>query len=148
MFFLDVLSRFTHVGTAIMMVGGTMFLLFICLPSAQGLDDPPRQSLNAAVLGRWRRFVHGGILLLLLSGMYNYVRAIPGHKGDGLYHALVGTKMILALILFFIASLLVGRSPRFEAFRNQRPQWLKVIVILACVIVAISAFVKVRGLPV
>ncbi len=148
MFFLDVLSRFAHVGTAITMVGGTMFLLFVFLPSSQELDDHSRGSISTAVVGRWKRFVHAGILLLLLSGMYNYIRAIPGHKGDALYHALVGTKMILALAVFFIASVLVGRSPKFDAMRSQRPKWLKVIVFLACVIVAISAFVKVRGLPV
>ncbi|GAA5508905.1 hypothetical protein [Novipirellula caenicola] len=147
MFFLDVLSRFAHVGTAITMVGGTMFLLFVLLPSSQGLDELPRQSLSKAVLGRWKRFVHIGILLLLASGIYNYMQAIPGHKGDGLYHGMVGTKMILAFVIFFIASVLVGRSPKFEGMRNNRAKWLKVVVVLACVIVAISAFLKVRGLP-
>ena len=146
MFFLDVLSRFAHVGTAIMMVGGTMFLLFVLLPSSKELDDQPRQSLSTAVLGRWKRFVHIGILLLLASGIYNYMRAIPGHKGDGLYHGMVGTKMILAFVIFFIASVLVGRSPKFEGMRSNRAKWLKVVVVLACVIVAISAFLKVRGL--
>ena len=147
MFFLDVLSRFAHVGTAITMVGGTMFLLFVLLPSSMKIEEPSRASLGLAVLGRWKRFVHFGILLLLASGIYNYVRAIPGHKGDGLYHGMVGTKMILALVVFFIASVLVGRSPKFEGMRNNRAKWLKVVVLLACVIVAISAFLKVRGLP-
>ena len=138
MFFLEVLSRFAHVGTAITMVGGTMFLLFVLLPASMKIEEPSRASLGVAVLGRWKRFVHVGILLLLASGIFNYVRAIPGHKGDGLYHGMVGTKMILAL---------VGRSPKFESMRNNRAKWLKFVVFLACVIVAISAFLKVRGLP-
>ena len=54
------------------------------------------------------------ILLFIVSGFYNFARAIPGHKGDGLYHALLGTKILLALILFAISSALVGRSKAFE----------------------------------
>ena len=55
------------------------------------------------------RFIHFGILLFIVSGFYNFARAIPGHKGDGLYHALMGTKILLALLLFAISSALVGR---------------------------------------
>ena len=69
------------------------------------------------------------------------------HKGDALYHALVGIKILLALGVFFIASVLVGRSPAFEGMRQNRAKWLKIIVILATVIVGISGFVKVRGVP-
>ena len=97
------------------------------------------------VIGRWKKFVHGGILLFLLSGFYNYAQAMKLHKGDGLYHGLVGTKMILAFVVFFIAAALVGRSPSLEKFRQNRVFWTRVIVILAVVIVAISGFVKVRG---
>ncbi len=54
------------------------------------------------------------------------------HKGDGLYHALVGTKILLALGLFFIASALVGRSAAFESMRASRAKWLKVMVSTGC----------------
>jgi hypothetical protein len=70
---------------------------------------------------------------------------MPEHKGDGLYHALVGTKILLALGVFFIASVLVGRSAAFESWRADRAKWLKVMVLLAAIIVAMSGFVKVRG---
>ncbi len=70
---------------------------------------------------------------------------MPLHKGDGLYHALIGTKMILALVIFFIASALVGKSQAFAAMRAKRGKWLGILVLLACVIVLISSFVKVRG---
>ena len=66
--------------------------------------------LIPAIRARWKKFVHGGIALLILSGAFNYYRAMPLHKGDGLYHGLIGTKIILALVVFFLASALVGRS--------------------------------------
>lgn len=144
-FSLDVLSRIVHVATAITLVGGSIFTAFVLLPATSTLEDGPRQKFAQAITGRWKRFVHIGILLFLVSGLYNYMQAIPNHKGDGLYHGLVGTKMILALVVFFIAAALVGRSPKLESIRRNRAFWLKVLVLLAAVIVAISGFVKVRG---
>ena len=117
------------------------------MPAAKQLSEQSHDQLSAAVKGRWKRFVHIGVVLFLVSGFYNYWRAIPLHQGDGLYHALVGTKMLLALGVFFIAAALVGRSPKLESIRRQRGTWLTVMVLLAATIVAISGFVKVRGLP-
>lgn len=142
---LDVISRITHVSTAIVLVGGTAFSLFVVLPSVSVLGEASRGEFVHAITGRWKRFVHGGILLFLISGFYNYFRAMPQHKGDGLYHGLVGTKIILAFIIFFIAAALVGRSSALEKMRQNRGFWMRVIVVLAIVIVAISGYLKVRG---
>lgn len=144
---IDIISRIVHVGTAITLVGGSVFTAFVLLPSAKELDDEAHNQLAAAIKNRWKRFVHPGVLLFLLSGFYNYIRAIPNHRGDGLYHGLVGTKMILALGVFFLAAALVGRSPKLEPIRQQKAKWIKVIVLLAAIIVSISGFVKVRGVP-
>jgi uncharacterized membrane protein len=142
---IDVVSRIVHVSTAITLVGGTVFMLFVLIPAAKQLTDEQHDKLRSAIRGTWKRFVHSGILLFLLSGFYNYFRAMPSHKGDGLYHALIGTKIILALVVFFIASVLVGRSPAFESMRRGREKWLKIIVLLAAIIVAMSGFVKVQS---
>ena len=74
----------------------------------------------------------------------NYGLAFSTHDGDGLYHGLVGTKMILAFIAFYIASALVGRSARTQKFRDQSAKWKTVVLVLAAVIIAMSGFVKVR----
>ncbi len=140
---LDVVSRVVHVSTAIVLVGGAVFSAFVLLPSALGLTDEQRQTLHQGVVSRWKRFVHGGIVLFLASGFYNYFQAMPKHKGDGLYHGLIGTKILLALVVFFLASALVGRSEGLKRFRDNRPFWTKVMVGIALVIVAISGFAKV-----
>lgn len=118
----------------------------VLLPSLKLLDDEQRDRLTDGIRGRWKRFVHGGIALFLISGFYNYYRAIPNHDGDGLYHALVGTKMLLALIVFFSASVLVGRSAKFEKWRQQPQFILRAMIVLSLLIVAISGFLKIRGI--
>lgn len=142
---IEVVSRFIHVAVAIVLVGGTTFMRFVLAPAAKELPQAEHDQLRQRLLVRWKKVVHGGIALLLLSGVYNYVRQIPNHRGDGLYHALVGAKMLLALAVFFIASALVGRSAAFEGMRQNRLKWMGLIVALATVIVGISGFVKVRG---
>ena len=144
---LDVIFRFVHVATAITLVGGSVFMLMVLTPAAKQISDEEHQKLATEIGRSWKRFVHIGVVLFLLSGFYNFSRIAPMHKGDALYHALVGIKILLALGVFFIASVLVGRSPAFEGMRQNRPKWLKIIVILATVIVGISGFVKVRGVP-
>ncbi len=144
-FFIDVASRVTHVFTAITLVGGSLFSVLVLMPAAKLLPDAEHQQLSAAVVQRWKRWVHLGILLFLVTGFYNYFRAMPLHKGDGAYHGLVGTKILLALVVFFLASALVGRSAGLQRFRDARRFWTLVMVGVAAVIVGISGFAKVRG---
>ena len=142
------ITRFVHVMTAIVLVGGTAFLRFVLQPAAAAtLPQEEHDKLRAKVMERWKSVVHRGIGLLLISGAINYGRGIYAgtHKGDALYHALLGTKIILALAVFFIASVLVGRSPRFESWRKNARKWLLINIALATLIVGISGFLRVRA---
>src|SRR5262245_49411182 len=141
---LDVLSRWVHVGTAIVVLGGSFFLRVVLMPAAAALPEAEHAALRGRLMTTWRRVVSLGITLFLLSGLYNYLAvAVPRHRGDGLYHALMGTKILLALVVFFLASALVGRSKTFEGIRRSNRRCLAVAVSLGFVIVAISGYLKV-----
>ncbi|HTN03698.1 hypothetical protein [Planctellipticum variicoloris] len=145
--FVDVLSRWVHVGTAITVLGGSVFLRFVLQPAAAQLPEEPHNQLRGLVMQRWRRIVQVGILLFLLSGFYNYLGGMGGHRGDKFYHMLVGTKILLAFGVFFLASVLTGRSPTFEWMRAKSKTWLAVTIGLAAIVVAISGYVKVVHPP-
>ncbi len=113
------------------------------MPAAAELPDDEHQALKERIFARWRKIVGMGIGLILLSGLYNYVKAIPLHKGQGLYHGLIGTKMILAFVVFFLASALTGRSEKFEPLRQNSKKWLGIMLTLSAIIIAISGFAKV-----
>ncbi len=70
-------------------------MAFVLLPTADQLDVGQHDKLRGLVNGRWKRFVHLGILLFLVTGFYNYFRQMPNHKGDALYHALIGKGLAL-----------------------------------------------------
>src|SRR5438067_13546738 len=120
------LTRVIHLGTAIVLVGGTVFVRFLLLPAAtETLGQADHDRLRARIMSVWKRIVHQGIMLFLVSGGINYWRIIDSrvHKGDALYHALMGTKILLALMVFFIASALVGKSAAFESLRKNARKW-------------------------
>lgn len=145
MFAVDIASRFLHVLTAIVLLGGSTFALLIVSPVLNICEPSVREQIVTNLRGRWKRFVHLGIALFLITGFYNYIKAMPNHKGDGLYHALIGTKIVLAMVVFFLASALVGRSRAFAGMRESNSKWLTILCAIGIVIVAISSFVKVRG---
>ena len=138
---LGIISRWIHIGSAIVLLGGTICLKFVVGPV---LKDQS-QELKEAVRGRWKRFVHAAIAGLLLSGLYNYLKAFPLHRGDGLWHAMVDTKIILALGVFFIASVLAGRSKGTQKFRDNAAKWTTIAILLGLLIVAMSGIAKVVG---
>lgn len=141
----NVLSRWVHIGTAIVVLGGTVFLRYVLAPAAEALPESEHNALRERVMKRWRIIVHAGVVLFLLSGFYNYlVVAVPNHHGDGLYHALMGCKIILAFVVFFLAEALVGRAARFEGLRRERKRWLQLLIILAFIVVFIAGYLKVR----
>src|SRR5690606_2849601 len=140
---LSVVSRWTHIGSAIVILGGSIFLRFVVMPAAASLPEDEHLALRGRIMARWKRFVHAGIALFLLSGFYNYFQAMPLHKGQPLYHALIGTKILLALAVFLLASGLVGKSRLFEPLRKAAPRWLLITITLATLIVGISGYVKV-----
>jgi uncharacterized membrane protein len=145
---LNVASRWLHIATAIVVLGGTVFMRFVLLPAAESLPQAEHDALRAKVMARWKKFVMGGIALFILSGFYNYLAvSVPKHHGDHAYHALMGTKIILAFLVFFLASVLVGRSARFEPLRRDRKKWLLITIVVAFVIVLISSYLRIRGVP-
>ncbi|HVW02433.1 MAG TPA: hypothetical protein VHB77_18910 [Planctomycetaceae bacterium] len=143
MLWLTILSRWVHIGSAITMVGGSVFLRLVLMPAAQALPEADHNTLRLRIMSRWKKVVHSCVLLFLLSGFYNFiVVTMPLHKGDKMYHALIGIKILLALVVFFFAIALTSSKSWSEGLRRKSGQWLAVNLMLATVIVAISGVLK------
>ena len=147
---LNVLMRWIHIGTTIVVLGGSIFMRFVLMPAAARLPDTEHDEFRGRVMGIWKKFVGIGILLFLVSGFYNYygVISISQHKGDKLYHPLMGVKILLAFAVFFLASALTGRSQALEKIRQNSKNWLGVTILLATLVVAIAGFLKVTRKPI
>lgn len=147
------LLRWSHVLAAMAAIGGLLFARFAFVPAAEELDAESADRLHAGVRRRWLPWVIGAITLLLASGLANYVLLIRRVKaapelwgGDWMgqtgYHALFGVKFLLAMIVFYLASGLVGRGAGTQWIRDARKQWLSVTVGLGVAVVLISGWMR------
>lgn len=141
----ELLSRWVHVGTAIVLLGGSVFMRFVLLPEAAKLPAEQHDQLRLGTVTRWKRFVMAGITLLLVTGFYNYLtrESLPPR-----YHMLMGIKILLALGVFFLGSALTGRSAGLAAIRQNARTWLVVLIGLASLVVAIAGYLKIAMPPV
>lgn len=134
-----VLSRWVHVGTAIVLLGGSIFQRFVLMPAARELPDAEHEALRGRIMGRWKVIVMAGITLLLITGFYNYLSV----KHEPRYHMFMGIKILLAFGVFFLASALTGRSAGLAGIRRNAGLWLGVLIVLAAATVAIGGYLKV-----
>jgi putative copper export protein len=141
-------SRWVHLVMGSIAVGGTAFQYFAVAPSAGELDPSSAAKLQAAIRGRWAKWVHLSIGFLLLTGFYNFFLRMWAFDMKGSpYHMLFGLKFLLALGMFFVASLLAGRSAAADRFRQQAPRWLLINLGLGLAIVAVGGVLRALDLP-
>jgi uncharacterized membrane protein len=115
---LTVLSRWLHIISAVLAIGGTFFMRVI-LPLGLAQADPAsREAVFLRCRRAFKMTVHPCILFLLLTGTYNTMRAWPDYKlNTRLMHGLWGPHMIFGLVAITLSIvLLAGKQP---------PKWHK-----------------------
>jgi len=156
---LTALVRYIHIGTAMLAIGAPFFIRFALMPAARKvLDDVTHRNLRDAINARWRIIVYILITLFILTGLYNFL--VPTRINGVLvtarwrefapdarrmYHMLFGIKMLAAFALFFLASVLPGRTTTFAPLRKNAPLWLSVLLVLAAIVVACSVTLRYIG---
>jgi uncharacterized membrane protein len=150
---LPLISRWLHILAAMAAVGGPMFIRFALLPADPVLPDDVRQALHDRIRRRWSKVVMTAILILLVTGFYNFILFIRashnwgadwerGSSNAQLYNILFGIKFVLALAVFFIASAVTGRADIFARFRQKARFWITLNLVLGILIVCISGYMR------
>jgi uncharacterized membrane protein len=140
---LDVALRWMHILAAVAAGGGTLFARLAFLPAIEeSLSPDQRLSLHASVRRRWSKVVMASIAFLLISGLINFINLVKLYDLPKLYHPLFGVKFLLALAVFFIASVLAGRSSLADKFRQNARKWLTINAVLVVLIVLISGVLR------
>ena len=77
--------------------------------------------------------------LLLLTGAYNFVTiSLPKAREVPSYHLLFAVKFIFAFVVFFLGTVLAGRSALFAPLRARARTWLTINILVALVVVLIA----------
>jgi uncharacterized membrane protein len=120
---IDLLIRWGHILPAVLLAGGTWYMVLALHPVVSGLEDAQRTALKDQIRARWSKAVMACSGLLLVSGLAMFVRmAITFDFPERYYHPVGGLKFLLALVVFFIASLLTGRSKNRREIPGKRRQ--------------------------
>jgi len=146
-FVLALVFRWLHILAAITAVGGSIFARFVVFPSLDPLPADQRAALHAVMRGRWAKIVAAAIGFLLISGLYNFMITISQFRVPPWYHMVFGIKFLLALTIFGIASLLVGKSPAADAIRKNARLWLNLNIALAVLVVCLSGVLRPNERP-
>lgn len=140
--YVDLLLRWIHILSAIVLVGGAFFWKLVWQPAAAELDEKVRDQTFEAMRKRWSMIVHIGITLLLITGLINAVRIIQQYSfTEAPYHILVAVKLVLALLLAYLAMRLAGRSEGAKRFRASGT-WSTINVVLAVIVVCFAGYMK------
>jgi len=136
---LDILLRFIHIVSAVVAVGGAVFLL-VALPAGLRLvDESRRDEVLLKVRRAFKLTVHPAILGLLVSGAYNTVRLWPTYKlNTARMHGLWGPHLILGLVVIAVSIwLLAGKT-----LRTNHRTWLKVNVGLMMLVILLASALR------
>jgi putative copper export protein len=157
------LSVFLHILSAIVWIGGMLFLALVIVPATRGLPPPDRSALFSAVGRRFRAVGWVCIGLLLLTGIVNSAyRGVtldnvltaelwtsPFGRVLSLKLAVVAVMLTLSLYHDFVIgprSVRVTTGPQAQQLRRLASYVGRIEAILALIVVAL-AIMLVRGLP-
>ena len=138
---LDLLLRWGHILPAIVMAGGLFFLGCVWLPAVRrrGVDI---EVAAADINPGWSRIVAACTLLLLVTGIVNFVRNVQTYSIDSKYHMLLGIKLLLGLALFFLAAILAGKTGLAKTMRQNSGTWLPLAVVLAIALAMMGGLMR------
>jgi len=145
---LDLIVRWMHIFGAIMLVGSTIFMRTVYLPSKELSDFEPKPEFSEWICKAWARMVMLSSSQLLISGMVSFVLTVKNYdisKNEfpgSAYHMIFGIKFLIAFVVFFLAAGLSGRSGLAKKLKQHEKFWLTVNMVLAITVVCIAGVMK------
>ncbi|MCS6830608.1 MAG: hypothetical protein RMM08_07145 [Armatimonadota bacterium] len=132
----DLIVKWIHVVSIVTGVGLTLFQYLVLLPVLRRVQGVPEDFIKA-VQRRAGMIIGIAWVLIWVTGIYNLVVIIPTVKPN--YHILLGAKILLVLVLFFVSTALSHPSLAFEGIQRNRAKWVAIAAWLGVVIVVLSA---------
>lgn len=140
---LHVLSRFIHIISAILILGGAFYAHRVLTPILNVLPEDKRMQAAAGAQLRYRTVLFTVVALSLLSGIYNFLRTPHSH----LYQMAFGFKM-LAVLHIYATVIIWATSPYGDVnFAGKNKHRGLSITIAGVIVVLISAYLRSLSMP-
>jgi uncharacterized membrane protein len=135
--------RWLHILSGMTAVGGMIFIRCVVVPSRGAIPADAFNALHGQMRPRWAKIVAAAIGTLLVTGLANYFIARHLYHLPKWYHMIWGIKFLIALVIFFLSSVMAGRSALADKFRANIRFWLNLNILLAVVVVCLSGVLKI-----
>jgi uncharacterized membrane protein len=136
---LIILSRWVHLISACLVIGGVFFIRFILPRGLRMLDETAAKQAMLACRRYFKMLIHTTILLLIVTGIYNTCLAWDKYKlDDAVLHSLWGMHVLLAALAIGISLYVLAGAEPPKAHR--RMMALNFVVLL--LVVAAASTVK------
>lgn len=132
----DTVVKWVHLISIVTGVGLTLFQYLVLMPVLKRIEEISEEFIQA-VQRRAGMVIGIAWVLIWVTGIYNLVVIVPTVKLN--YHLVLGAKILLVLVLFFISTALSHPSLAFEGIRRNRARWISLAAWLGIVIIALSA---------
>jgi uncharacterized membrane protein len=140
-YFLLLTSRVLHILGSIVLLGGVFYLLAVVAPrvaAGNGSSDDWFNGNRAA----WAKWVGIATAILLVTGLFNFVVMIKSNDIAKSYHMLGGMKILAAMVLFFFAAILAGKTALADRYRANMKSWLKITMFVGLIVVIIGGVMR------
>jgi len=144
--FIHLLSRFVHIASVIMFLGGAFYANQVLVPAFNLLPEELRKQSAVASQVRWRTTLFILLVLIVASGLYNF---FSGPKHSSTYQMWFGIKMLLVAHVLATGILLATAPYGDVIVGGKSSRRLLSLTISGFVIVLISAYLRsltLRGL--
>jgi uncharacterized membrane protein len=144
----ELVIRWMHIFGAIMLVGSTIFMRVAYLPAKELSNFEPKPEFAEWLRVAWSRMVMLSSAQLLISGLVSFVLLVKNYEiskeafPGSMYHMIFGIKFLLALVVFFLAAGLSGRSGLAQKLKQREKFWLTVNMVLAIAVVCIGGLMR------
>ena len=140
---IDLLPRFIHIFSAIVLLGGALYARHVLTPVLNVLPDDKRMQAAAGAQLRYRSVLFTFVALSLLSGIYNFLRVPHSH----VYQIAFGIKMLFVLHIYATV-ILWATSPYGDVeMAGKKKRRTLSIVIAGAIVVLISAYLRSLSMP-
>jgi len=153
MYWLMLASRVLHILSAIVLVGGLFYLRAVITPALsrlpqrgskdQATDSTATDALFGGRRAAWAMWVGLASLLLLATGLFNFLQIVRMHERLGpVYHSVAGLKILTGLALFILAAILAGNSPSAQAMQRNWRAWLNLCLAIGILTAVLGSFMR------
>ena len=140
--YIQLLSRWGHIIPAVILVGGAIFMNTVLIPALGESEDA--SEVKDKVKRTWAKVIMVCAGIIIVSGFYNAYVAFKGDpKPTPVYHAAFTVKLVLVGVVFYISSLLSGRSEVAIEFQKKERRWGKINMIAAIAVVLCAGLMQV-----